>query len=151
MSSTTATMTTTAHYWVLIQCVCGIFHHYRPTTDDDTVLVCTRTGGYSGCGHTIRLADVPPSATGDTIAVVDGVLQYGIDPAATFTYRTLNTEYGWPHTFTARELAEFLSSICAWQQFVISPALIEAARDGVHNYESGYGLKTRIIRKTEQG
>ncbi|MFJ8158504.1 hypothetical protein [Streptomyces sp. NPDC094468] len=146
--STADTTPTTAFYWVLIACVnCEIFHHYRPTTDNEDVLVCTRSGGYPGCGHTIRLADVRAPAPGDTIAVVDGVLKYGIDPTAHFVHKNLNGEFRWPRTLAASDLADYLSRICVWQGFTISRALIDAARNGTYDYVDGYGLKTRITRE----
>jgi hypothetical protein len=134
---------TPARHWVLIPC-CGLFSHYRPASDG-TTLVCTQTGGTPGCGRTTKLADIPQPVDGDELTVHNGVLQYGINPATTFTYSHTG-EFGRPRTFTARELARYLSKICVWQSFQIDTALLEAARTGAHDHESGYGLKTRITR-----
>ncbi|MFB6992173.1 hypothetical protein [Streptomyces sp. NPDC056304] len=144
MPHTANTSTSAAdRHWVLIRC-CGLFTHYRPVPDS-TALVCTRSGGYEGCGRTIQPAEFPQAAHGDEVTIHDGILQYGIDPAATFTY-SHKGEFGWPRTFTARELDRYLAEICVWQSFQIDAALLEAARTRECHHEDGYGLKTRIVR-----
>ncbi|MFI9772189.1 hypothetical protein ACIHJG_35805 [Streptomyces sp. NPDC052415] len=47
---------------------------------------------------------------------------------------------------TARELDCYLAEFCAWQSFQIDAALLDAARTRECHHESGYGLKTRIVR-----
>ncbi|MFJ5820038.1 hypothetical protein ACIQGT_40065 [Streptomyces sp. NPDC093108] len=131
-------------HWILTRC-CGLFTHYRPTPDS-TTLACTRSGGYEGCGRTIQPADFPQAAPGDEVNIHDGILKYGIDPVATFTHSHPGGEFGWSRTFTAREIDRYLSEICSRQGFQIGDALLEAARTGECNHESGYGLKTCIVR-----
>lgn len=147
MPHTANTSTTTGavdRHWVLIRC-CGLFTHYRPAPDS-TALVCTRSGGYAGCGRTIQPAEVPRAVPGDEVTVHDGILKYGINPVAIFTHSHPEGEFGWSQTFTARELHRYLSEICSWQSFQIDGVLLEAARTGECHHECGYGLKTRIVR-----
>ncbi|MFD5079664.1 hypothetical protein [Streptomyces sp. NPDC058371] len=80
------------------------------------------------------------------MTIHDGILKYGIDPAATFTHSHPGGEFGWSQTFTARELDRYLSEIWSWQGFQIGDVLLEAARTGECDHQSGYGLKTRIAR-----
>jgi hypothetical protein len=143
-STSTGTGGAVDRHWVLIRC-CGLFTYYRPVPGS-TALVCTRFGGYEGCGRTIQPGEFPQAAPGDEVAVHDGALRYGIDPAAAFTHSHPEGGFSRPRTFTARELDRYLSEICCWQSFPIDDALLEAARTGECDHESGYGLKTRIVR-----
>ncbi|MCQ1580381.1 hypothetical protein [Streptomyces parvus] len=93
----------------------------------------------------IQPSEFPEAAHGDEVTIHDGILKYGIDSAATFTH-SHQGEFGWPRTFTARELDRYLAEICAWQSFQIDAVLLEAARNRECHHESGYGLKTRIVR-----
>lgn len=140
----TANTSAVDRHWVLIRC-CGLFTHYRPVPDS-TTLVCTRSGGYEGCGRTIQPAKFPQAPPGDEVTIHDGTLKYGIDPAATFTHSHPGGEFGWSRTFTASELDRYFAEICLWQSFQIDDVLLEAARTRECHHESGYGLKTRIVR-----
>src|SRR5690606_16819549 len=82
-----------------------------PTTGSfpgSTALVCTRSGGYEGYGRVIQPSEFPEAARGDEVTIHDGILKYGIDSAATFTH-SHQGEFGWPRTFTARELDRYLA------------------------------------------
>ncbi|MGA5183024.1 hypothetical protein [Streptomyces pseudogriseolus] len=137
-------MPTTNHtpYQLPIPCCTPGWTHFRAT--DAGTLVCTRSGGYAGCGRTITLDDAPaPARDNDTVTVHDGVLVYAIDPAAQFTHLS---GAGWPRTFTARELDEYLARICVWQHFTRDSAILAAARNGRHVETSGTGLQATITR-----
>ncbi len=80
LHTTTSSISAADRHWVLVRCG-GLFTHYRPI-HRSTVLLCTRSGGYEGCGLVIQPSEFPEATHGDEVTIYDGVLKYGIDPAA---------------------------------------------------------------------
>ncbi|MEU9752229.1 hypothetical protein AB0D90_03715 [Streptomyces althioticus] len=134
--------TTPTPHELAIPCCSPGWTHYRAT--DNGKLTCTRSGGYTGCGHTFNATDLPaPARDGDTVTVEGGVLVYRIDPAAQFRLQFSND---WPRTFTARELEDYLRHICVWQHFTRDAAILDAARNGRHVEKVGHDRTATITR-----
>lgn len=134
--------TTDTPYQLPIPCCTPGWTHFRATTTG--TLTCTRSGDYAGCGRTLTLDDAPaPARDGDTVTVHDGVLVYAIAPTAQFTHLSGS---GWPRTFTARELDDYLARICVWHHATRDSAILAAALNGQHVETTGTVLWTTITR-----